>query len=310
METVGERVKGDSRPGAAELVARAAEIKTAIPAFNIPYLPMMEPVVRAVRDAEAFAFIDVARLEWVKFEARGPLEIKQEYDRCSDPKHTRLHLDHVPVIDEDDNRVDYLPVIEQALSLGYDSVMVDGSRLPLGENIAATRSVCKMAHAHGVPVEGELGAVLGHESGPMPPYEQLFADGTGFTDPAQAEEFVASTGVDWLSIAFGNIHGPISAAERKKEKISARLNIEHLTKIRDRVAVPIVLHGGSGIKNENIVQAIEHGVAKINIASDLRRPYEAEKDRDLSKARAEVYNATRRCLAQLGLEGTARKLTV
>ena len=76
--------------------------------------------------------------------------------------------------------------------------------LQLDENIAATARVAKMAHEAGIPVEGELGAVLGHEAGPLPPYEELFASGRGFTDPQQAERFVKESKVDWLSVAFGD----------------------------------------------------------------------------------------------------------
>ncbi|MHC4887779.1 MAG: class II fructose-bisphosphate aldolase, partial [Planctomycetota bacterium] len=125
-------------------------------------------------------------------------------------------------------RVDYLAILTQAVELGYESVMVDGSRLPLDENIAATRAVVVMAHAKDVAVEAELGAVLGHETGPMPPYEELFASGKGFTDVEEATRFVRETGVDWLSVSIGNVHGAISAATRGEKKITARLNIERL----------------------------------------------------------------------------------
>lgn len=294
--------------GSREIIDRALEGNTVVPAFNVPYLPMMEPIVRALRDADSFAFVDVARLEWIKFEAGGPEAIKREYDRVGDPRHTRLHLDHIPVIDEDDNRVDYLPIIQEALDLGYRSVMVDGSRLPLSENIAATRSVCEAAHARDIPVEGELGAVLGHEAGPLPPYEELFESGRGFTDPEEAERFVAETEVDWLSIAFGNIHGPITPAERKKEKIQARLAIDHLIEVRRRVGVPIVLHGGSGIRLDNVLEAVRNGVAKINIGTDLRRPYEALKDENPGKAIEAVYEATMSSIRRLAISGNASTL--
>lgn len=294
--------------GSGEIVRRAAATRTAIAAFNIPYLPMMDPVVRAIRDADAFAFVDVARLEWVKFQAGSPAAIKRQYDVVGDPRYTRLHLDHVPVIDEDGLQVDYGADIRQALALGFDSVMVDGSRLPLEENIAATRSVCEAAHQRGVPVEGELGAVMGHEAGPLPPYEELFATGDGFTDPQGAERFVRESGVDWLSIAFGNIHGAISAAARAKEKPRTRLAIDHLCRIRERVGVPIVLHGGSGIRTDYVIEAIKNGVAKINVASDLRRPYEALKDSDPEGAVAAVYDAAADTLQKLGLAGNRAKL--
>ena len=105
----------------------------AIPAFNIPYLPMMEPVVKAVCRPRFLALIAVARLEWTKFEAVGPSAIAETFERCKQLSHVRLHLDHVPVIDEDNLRVDTRPIFEEAIRAGFESLMVDGSRLALGE---------------------------------------------------------------------------------------------------------------------------------------------------------------------------------
>ena len=137
----------------AVIIQNARRIGVGIPAFNIPYLPMMEPVVRAVVDQDSFALVDTARLEWLKFESKSPAAVAKEFARCGRREHVRLHLDHVPVVDEDDQRVDYLPIFQEALGLGYESVMVDGSRLSLDENIAATRQVVELAHAAAVPVE-------------------------------------------------------------------------------------------------------------------------------------------------------------
>src|SRR5512140_3497465 len=91
------------------IILKAHHQGIAIPAFNIPYLPMMEPVVQAVVDLDSFALIAVARLEWTKFEAKSPADIAQAYARCQQPGYVRLHLDHVPVIDEDNLRVDARP---------------------------------------------------------------------------------------------------------------------------------------------------------------------------------------------------------
>jgi len=91
--------------------------------------------------------------------------------------------------------------MQRAVRAGYGSVMVDGSRLPLEDNIECTRAVVEIAYAAGIPVEAELGAIMGHEAGPLPPYDELFESGRGFTDPAQAKRFVEETNVDWLSIA-------------------------------------------------------------------------------------------------------------
>ncbi|MHC4788418.1 MAG: class II fructose-bisphosphate aldolase [Planctomycetota bacterium] len=274
-----------------ELVRNAFEAGTVIPAFNIPYLPMMEPVVRALQDTRTFGLIQVARLEWEKFEAGGLGPVREEYDRAKDSRFTRLHLDHVPVIDEDEQRVGYLEVISEALRCGYGSVMVDGSRLPLEENIAATRRVVEMAHAAGVPVEGEVGAVLGHEAGPLPPYEELYASGAGFTDPDEARRFVEETGVDWLSVAIGSVHGAVSGAAKAQAKVEARLNIERLDRIRELTSLPLVLHGGSGIKKEYVLEAIRHGIAKINIGTAIRQPYEAAVSEGPEAAQERVYHA-------------------
>jgi ketose-bisphosphate aldolase len=274
------------------IVRRAWAAGTVVPGFNIPYLPMMEPVVRALRDTNSFGLIMVARLEWLKFQSGSLAAIQAEYARVGDPRHTRLHLDHVPVIDEDDLRVDVEPIFREALALGYTSVMLDGSRLSLAENIAATRHIVSLAHAAGVAVEGELGAVLGHEAGPLPPYEELFASGRGFTDPVEAERFVRETGVDWLSVAIGNIHGAISAATRGRTKVEARLNLEHLRRIRDRVGVPLVLHGGTGIRTEHVRAAVRDGIAKINVATAIRQPYEQHLQDSPAAACDAVYAAT------------------
>ena len=258
----------------AEMVARACEAGVAIPAFNVPYLPMTEPVIRAVIDQDSLAFIETARLEWYKFEARSPAAVMEEFSKWADLDHVRLHLDHVPVIDEDGVRVDYLAVIREALDLGYHSVMVDGSRLSLDDNIDATRRAAEMAHEYGVPCEAELGAVLGHESGPLPPYEELYASGLGFTSVDEARRFVAESGCDWLSVAVGSIHGAISGAAKDKKKVEARLNLERLEQLHEATGIPLVLHGGSGVKQEYLLPALAKGIAKVNVATEIRQAYE------------------------------------
>jgi len=279
--------------GTADLVHRALKTGTVIPGFNIPYLPMMEPVVRALRDTNSFGLIMVARLEWVKFESGSLEAVRDEYERVKDLNHTRLHLDHVPVIDEDDLRVDYEEIVERAVSAGYGSVMVDGSRLPLEGNIACTKAVVEIAHAAGIPVEAELGAIMGHEAGPLPPYDELFESGRGFTDPTQAKRFVEETKVNWLSVAIGSIHGAISADRKSERKIEARLDINRLDEIREAVNIPLVLHGGTGIRKEYIIKSIQHGIAKLNVATAIRQPYEKAVQESVAAGQEAVYRATR-----------------
>ena len=275
-----------------ELMQNAWKAGTVVPAFNIPYLPMMEAVVRALRETRCFGLIAVARPDWKKFAAGSTRDVAAEYERVKDSSFTRLHLDHVPVIDEDNFTVEYMPLIAQALNFGYGSVMVDGSRLRLDQNIAATKTVVDMAHAAGVPVEAELGAVLGHEAGPLPPYDELFESGKGFTDPGEAKRFVEETGVDWLSVAIGNIHGAISGAAKSQKKVAARLSIEHLDAIREATNVPLVLHGGSGIQKSYVLDAFRHGIAKINIGTVIRQAYENAVATSVEAAQQAVYDAT------------------
>jgi ketose-bisphosphate aldolase len=266
----------------------------AVPAFNIPHLPMVQPVVQAVVDQDAFALLEVARLEWIKFESKSMAAVSEEFTRYAQPDYVRLHLDHIPVIDEDNQRVDYLPLIREAIALGYSSVMVDGSRLSLEENIAATRQVADVAHAAGVPCEAELGAILGHEAGPPPPYEELFASGQGFTDIDECARFAAESGCDWLSVAIGNIHGAVSGVLKDQKKIEARLNLEHLERLRDAAGIPLVLHGGSGIKREYVLGAIQRGITKVNVGTEIRQAYEQELRRagDVGAAQQAVYDRT------------------
>jgi fructose-bisphosphate aldolase class II len=275
-----------------EILRNAWRAHTVVPAFNIPYLPMMEPLVRALRDTDSFGLIAVARLEWVKFESKSLEAIQKEYERVKDPRFTGLHLDHVPVIDEDNAEVDFEEVIGRAIKVGYGSIMVDGSRLLLSKNITCSRKIAEMAHAAGIPVEAELGAVMGHEAGPLPPYDELFASGRGFTDPDEAAQFVRETGVDWLSVAVGNIHGAISNATRHEKKIQARLDLDHLARISKATGIPLVLHGGTGIAKDSIIAAVRNGVAKINVATAIRQPYEQLAATSVSRAQQAVYDAT------------------
>ena len=291
-----------------KIMAQARALELVVPAFNIPYLPMMKPVVRALVDTGAFGLIQVARLEWEKFEAGSLEAVREEYERCKDERFMRLHLDHVPVLDEDGKLVDYMAIMRRALQAGYGSIMVDGSRLDFAANVAACRAVVELAHAAGVPVEAELGAVLGHEAGPLPPYEELFASGRGFTDPNEAERFIAQTGVDWLSVSIGNIHGAITAAARKEKKPQARLALDRLTAIAAKARIPLVLHGGSGIKVDNILAGVKRGIAKINIGTAIRAPYENYRERSPSLAAEAVYAATLQEIENLGVRGSAAKL--
>ena len=211
---------------AAEAVKKASIARKVIPAYNAPFPEMIEPIVRAIADENSIGMIQVARIEWEKFGAISPETIAKEYHRVMDSEHTLLHLDHIPVIDEDGSPCDYMSVIKRAINCGYESVMVDGSRLPFKENVKASELAVSEAHIHNIPCEAELGKVSGHESGPRLPYEQIFKERIGFTNAFEASEFVRLTGCDWLSIAAGSVHGSVAESLKFEKKPDARLDIE------------------------------------------------------------------------------------
>lgn len=296
-------------PSTREIVTKAWKLGFVIPAYNVPYLPMMEPIVQAIRDADSFGLVQVARLEITKFQAGSYRAIRDEYEKFKDERYTRLHLDHFPVIDEDNKRIEYEKEIRECLDLGYESVMVDGSRLPFDDNVSATKRIVDAALPYGVPVEGELGAVIGHEAGPMPPYEELYTSGKGFTDPGEARDFVERTGLDWLSVAIGNFHGAVAPGRKDEKKVAARLNIDHLEKIRDATNVPLVLHGGSGIRKEYLQGAFKAGIAKINVGTSIRQPYERGVAESLEKGCEAAYQATLQVIRdELDIKGIASRL--
>ena len=143
-----------------------------------------------------------------------------------------------------------------AIRAGFTDVMVDRSTLPFEENIAQVSEIVRVAHAVGVGVEAELGHV-----GMANQYE---TDGTGgFTVPEEAIEFVERTGVDALAVAIGTAHGVYSGVPK--------LQFDLLAELREKVPVPLVLHGGSGTGDENLKKACQMGICKLNISNDLKR---------------------------------------
>ncbi len=158
-----------------------------------------------------------------------------------------LHLDHC----------DDTGIIGKAIAAGFTSVMYDGSALPFEQNAANTRQVCTLAHAAGVSVEAELGSLAAGAFS----HEGTRDDREIYTDPDQAAEFVARTGVDALAVSIGTVHGIY------KGKPNIRVDI--LQAIAARVSIPLVLHGGSGIPEETIHACIRSGIAKINVNTEI-----------------------------------------
>jgi ketose-bisphosphate aldolase len=190
----------------------------------------------------------------------------------------------------------------RAIAYGCSDVMYDGSKLPVEENIENTRMVVRAAHAVGVPVEAELG-VVGRGS----EYEDMDLRREGYTNPDSVEHFVGQTGVDFLAVAIGTAHGLYRS--------EPDLDLDLLSEIRARVDVPLVLHGGSGVTEDQFREAIARGICKINVATDLyvtagKRLVEAARADDASYfglSQAAIQSFQERCGYYLDLFGASGK---
>lgn len=163
-----------------------------------------------------------------------------------------LHVDHCK---------DYSTIL-QCLRYGYTSVMIDSAHLPYEENIEMVKKTVEAAHAMGVMVEGELGRIGGTED------DMTVEDRSAlFTVPEEALDFVSRTGLDTLAVAIGTAHG--------EYKGKPELDFPRLSEIRKLVTVPLVLHGASGVPDDQIKESLERGISKINIATELKIPMAA-----------------------------------
>jgi len=219
----------------------------AVAAFNAENMEMTVAVLAAAEELRAPLILQATPL-MMRF-ASAALYVAMA--RATMEKTTvpvALHLDHG----------DSYEVAVRSLRAGYTSLMLDGSRLPYEENVALTRRVVELAAPCGIPVEAELGAVGGTEDG-------LSNTSDTGTDPAQAADFLARTGADFLAVGIGTAHGVYRA--------KPKLDLERLEEIRERVSVPLVLHGASGLSEADLRACVERGICKINFATELRLAY-------------------------------------
>jgi len=226
-------------------LTRAQHDHYAVPLFDVFEMQGMEGLMEALAEKRAPTIVGI----YSPYAALPNCRALAAYVRC------RAETTDVPV----SLMLDHGASVEQCLEVldyGFTDVMYDGSSLPLNENIANTRRVVQAAHAVGVAVEAELGHVgFGDQ------YESQGGKGLGFTDPDNVEHFVEATGVDFLAIAFGNAHGLY--------KGEPHLDLELVAEIRRRVDLPLVMHGGTGLSDEQFRGAIAAGISKINFATSI-----------------------------------------
>jgi fructose-bisphosphate aldolase class II/tagatose 1,6-diphosphate aldolase GatY/KbaY len=231
-----------------DLLAAEQAAGTAVAAFTVYTLESIRAVVDAAETCERPVLMSVGSSS---YRVTGARELAAAAlaaaERASVP--VGVHLDHCT--DEDE--------ISRAVELGYSSVMYDGSALPFEQNLERTAAVVARAHAEGVWVEGELGALAGDEDA------STDSAATQLTDPLQAADFAARTGVDALAVAVGTVHG-FSA-------VPMQVDIDRLTTIAASTSTPLVLHGASGLPDDNLTSAVRAGVVKVNVNAELRRAH-------------------------------------
>lgn len=235
----------------AELLLEAQKGHYAVGAFNCNNMEIVQAIVGAA-EAENAPVIVQASQGAIKY---AGIEYITTMTRLAAEKAkvpVALHLDHGTSFAQ----------VMSCVRNGFTSVMIDGSKLPLEENIALTNKVIEAVRPLGVSVEAELGKIGGTEDDIVVSEREAL-----FTDPVEAERFVNETKVDALAIAIGTAHGQYKGVPK--------LDFDRLTEIRKRVNVPIVLHGSSGVPDEAIQKAISLGVCKVNIDTNIREAFAA-----------------------------------
>ncbi|MES5811133.1 class II fructose-bisphosphate aldolase [Mammaliicoccus sciuri] len=228
-----------------EATAKAERLNCTIGAFNAHNLEMLPSMIEAAKEAGSPIIIQTS-VDTAKYIGYKTLVTVTKSISNSEMVDVVLHLDHAKDFND----------IKEAIDSGYSSVMFDGSSLPLKENIMKTKAVVDYAHQHGTSVEGELGIIGGTEEG-------ITIDGSEvrYTNPEDAKYFAESTGVDALAVAIGTNHGQF--------KSKTNVNIPLLAEINAIVDTPLVVHGGTGVKEEDVPELIDNGIRKFNVGTEL-----------------------------------------
>ena len=218
----------------------------AVGAFDLVSLDFLEGIMAAAERVRAPVILSLAEshFEYFDFELVMPA-VEAAARRASVP--VAIHLDHGGS----------LKSAMRAINLGCNGVMVDASHEPLSGNIQRTHAVVEMAHACGVPVEGELGYVPGIEGEDA----ELHPGEVSYTTPEEAKTYVEQTGVDFLAVSIGTVHGRMRG--------TPKLDFQRLEQINEALGIPLVIHGGTGLSDDQFRRLIANGVAKINYYTAL-----------------------------------------
>jgi len=221
----------------------------AVGAFNVENMEMVKAVIAAAEELRAPVILQTtpSTIKYGTVETYAAL-VAAEAGKASVP--VCLHLDHGNSYE----------LALYCIENGYTSVMIDGSHASFEQNMEITKMVVEAAGKHGIPVEAELGKVGGKE-------DDLEATADTNTDPVEAKEFVERTGVDSLAIAIGTAHGFYEGVPVLDKK--------RITEVKELVSVPLVLHGSSGLSDEEVQECVKLGMCKVNFATELRAAYTA-----------------------------------
>lgn len=224
-----------------DLLRRAEEKNIGCGAFSVGNMEMVRGAIRAAEELDTPIILQIAevRLKNSPLHLMGPMMVQAAKEAKVD---VAVHLDHGLTFE----------TVDKALKLGFTSVMLDASTLPFEENIARVKAVVEKARKYGATVEAELGLVGGSEDGSCD-------HGIRCTDPDDAVVYARETGIDALAVAIGNAHG--------NYPVAPTLAFDVLEKIHEKVDIPLVLHGGSGITDKDFQRAISLGIRKVNIAT-------------------------------------------
>ena len=236
-----------------ELLTVAQENGFAVPAFNIGSGQILKAVVESANERQAPVILAIHPDELSFLEDSFIASCIEEANKSTVPM--VIHLDHGGTFEQ----------VLRAIRCGFTSVMIDASHMPYEENIAITKKVVEVAHPLNVSVESELGTI--GTTGTTGTYLEGGANKIIYTDPELAKDFVDRTGVDSLAVAIGTAHG-IYPKGMKPE-----LKLDLLKVLRQKVEVPLVLHGGSSNSDKEIAESVTLGISKINISSDLKAAY-------------------------------------
>jgi fructose-bisphosphate aldolase class II len=232
----------------ADIVAAARRDRRGVGAFNVVQLEHAEAIVSGAAAARAPVILQVSQNAVRYHGGLEPVALATLAVAGRAEVPVAVQLDHAESPE----------LVDEAVRLGFTSVMFDASRRSYEANLAATAEIVARCHARAVWVEAELGEIGGKDGVHRPEAR---------TDPEEAASFVAATGVDALAVAVGSSH-----AMRSRD---ARLDFELIGRLRDRVAVPLVLHGSSGVPDPDLARAVAAGITKVNIATRLNRVFTA-----------------------------------